>query len=1155
MNFVSAEIYPQRRRSLRALAALGAALAILIPIAVFGALPASGPVLAWGANSPQAAEVGGLAGKVTKIAAGEGTAPQSTHSLALLEDGTVRAWGAGSSGQLGQGAQASSATPVQVDNLSQVVDIAAGQQHSLALKSDGTVWAWGAAGCGQLGAQPSVPAGGVLGQVSTRPVQVLGLPPGIKAIAAGRAFNLALDTNGRLWAWGDNRSGQLGNGVPAHPRPPDFIVFGCYARGDTGTAQLAPTPVALADEVVSFDAGSDHVLALTKRGQVWSWGSDCEGQLGNPVPGAPTPALGRGAPAPVGGLPDGHVVAVAAGGADFGGHSLALTDDGQVFSWGLAELLGAGAQDTQPTTCVNVDYPMSRGGGHSAPVQVQKGDGSSLTDVVALAAGADHSLAVTADGGLVSWGRNSRGQLGVEGAEARTSAVPVALATTGGAPFVAMAAAGRQSLAVMGNQPPARPSPEFTGTVPLPSDFPPDVTGDINKPLEDINDAVEETQQTVLDALEKPVPAAEDAAEEAQHIEPPSIPATERVAVPRIEPPVPGTGGGVFVMGYSDMEDETWGHPCSVQPPQTTCNTAGARYLLRRAVSYVTPGKSAPRLLLVSGSHAPIYADIRGAGFARGCPADPGLPVAFPGCFDVTMASGDLLRAESFCRPAPPPTRGGPPGPSPCHPDWRPDNDVSKVDFNDYDGIVVGSIMPFWPDSAGRVLGLQRRQQLIDYVNSGHGLVMFGQANGYQSNPPPGDEGDTGHPAGMECRFESGPDANGREYCRAGVYQYLPFLNDPEYSEEFVKLLSPTDFLSVAEAGKQLGLADEDVNEYRQRPDTWFSESCGFDVFLTDKFQRISAMGTHKKIPDETKCSGVSADPASVVEGNAGTRPLTFEIKLNSVRSPDAVGSIQETTQKVHFRTVDGSATKADNDYIPTEGTLEFNTQPGSAEGGPQSVTVQVVGDTAVETDETINLHLTGEGVSEFEQTIVGTIVNDDGLPTDGQAGKQEGVPPPNAQGGQNNLLGQPGGPVSAAVPGSVPAPASAQAQAVAQVQAPGAQAQAQSQSQAQGQSQVQAQSHANAPQVAVMKEKQKQEQLQRAYTNNQLVPAELLATSRRPNPVMPLVIMAGSVISALGLALFRRGLSPSSQEEKVPQEGEDQSDRPLWLRRKRSQR
>jgi hypothetical protein len=119
----------------------------------------------------------GLTG-VVAIAAGD------LHNLALREDGTVYAWGSNFTGQLGNGTYSSYYSFVQlVDNLTDVVAIAAGSAHSMVLKSDGTVWAWGSNTSGQLGNGTD--------QDSNIPVQAIGLTSA-RAIAAGGRQSLAV---------------------------------------------------------------------------------------------------------------------------------------------------------------------------------------------------------------------------------------------------------------------------------------------------------------------------------------------------------------------------------------------------------------------------------------------------------------------------------------------------------------------------------------------------------------------------------------------------------------------------------------------------------------------------------------------------------------------------------------------------------------------------------------------------------------------------------------------------------------------------------------------------------------------------------------------------------------------------------------------------
>lgn len=139
--------------------------------------------------------VPGLSG-VSQIAAG------SEYTLALMNNGTVRAWGDNSTGQLGWGINVGAVNlPVFVPGLSGVKQIAAGNGHTLALMEDGTVKAWGYNAAGQLG----------LGDTKNRvtPTVVPSLSS-VKQIAAGSAHSLALMENGTVKAWGYNGYGQLG---------------------------------------------------------------------------------------------------------------------------------------------------------------------------------------------------------------------------------------------------------------------------------------------------------------------------------------------------------------------------------------------------------------------------------------------------------------------------------------------------------------------------------------------------------------------------------------------------------------------------------------------------------------------------------------------------------------------------------------------------------------------------------------------------------------------------------------------------------------------------------------------------------------------------------------------------------------------------------
>ena len=153
--------------------------------------------------------ISGLTG-VTAIAGGY------LYSLALKSDGTVWAWGWNPYGELGNGTYTDSNTPVQVSGFTGVTAIAGGFEHALALKSDGTVWAWGLQSLGELGNGTFGSPFGFTG--SNTPVQVLGpggagYLTGVTAIAAVGFHSLALKNDGTVWAWGHNQYGELGNGT------------------------------------------------------------------------------------------------------------------------------------------------------------------------------------------------------------------------------------------------------------------------------------------------------------------------------------------------------------------------------------------------------------------------------------------------------------------------------------------------------------------------------------------------------------------------------------------------------------------------------------------------------------------------------------------------------------------------------------------------------------------------------------------------------------------------------------------------------------------------------------------------------------------------------------------------------------------------------
>lgn len=308
------------------------------------------PIMA-SANAKDVAETETVG--VTAIAGGD------SHTLALRYDGSVWVWGHNAKGQLGDGTTTSSQKPVQASGLApfrgMVAGIAAGHNHNLAVKTDGTVWAWGENDFGQLGD----------GTTTNRsaPVKVSGVT-NAKAVAAGGDHSLALMSSGQVLSWGRNNRGQLGNG--------------------TTTDNSTPVQVGgLGSGVDAVAAGTWHSVAL-KGGVPWTWGDNNYHQLGN---GQPPSATGLvTAPVQVANLSG--VVCVSAQSVD----TLALKSDGTGWGWGNngAGQLGDGTN-------------MPR----AAPVQI-----SGLVGLKALAAGGLHSLGLKNDGTVWAWGGNTVAQLG-----------------------------------------------------------------------------------------------------------------------------------------------------------------------------------------------------------------------------------------------------------------------------------------------------------------------------------------------------------------------------------------------------------------------------------------------------------------------------------------------------------------------------------------------------------------------------------------------------------------------------------------------------------------------------------------------------------------------------------------------------------------------
>ena len=344
----------------------------------------TGSVLTWGSNSNGQLGNNSTTDSSTPVALTSfidivDVEGGTRHSLALKTDGTVWAWGADDHGMLGNGGSVDSSVPVKVSNISSSVVIAAGNNHNLAILSDGSAWAWGWNGYGQLGNNTTVD--------SSVPVKITTLTssPGaaVVAVSGGYAHSLALKSDGTVWAWGYNGSGQLGN--------------------NTTTNSSIPIQVAGLSQITAIAAGSNHSLALDSSGNVWAWGYNAFGQLGNNT--TVDSSIPVQVENPTGTTTLSNIVAISAGSL----HSLALDGNGNVWAWGY----NSSGQLGNATT-VNSSLPVEVSG---------LGGSGDLSDITAISAGAYHNVALRSDGVVLDWGSDSNGQIGNN--STTNSSVPV----------------------------------------------------------------------------------------------------------------------------------------------------------------------------------------------------------------------------------------------------------------------------------------------------------------------------------------------------------------------------------------------------------------------------------------------------------------------------------------------------------------------------------------------------------------------------------------------------------------------------------------------------------------------------------------------------------------------------------------------------------
>ena len=336
---------------------------------------------------------------------GDGETYGDQYEGGLLRDspgGDVYAWGLNDVGQLGDGTYEDTFIPVLCPVLrgKNITWLSAGSSHVIAINEDGIVFSWGSNSRGQLGlsdaplskcSDVSVQSNcdGDRPDQSPYPTSIVDLYGDRVLMTSSRGnSNLAVTKRVLTYGWGENELGQIGSGDKTDRNIP---------------AQMA-TAVQLRFVLVAM--GGEHAMGLTALGEVYVWGSNSYGQLGQdtlglgPAAGAP---MQSDTPLVVPGLQGKMVVKIAAGWS----HCMALTESGEVWVWGRNDFGQLGLGDK-----------IERHG--PVHLQTSTGQGVEMGFVTAIAAGRSHSIWLGADGAPYTAGRNDAGQLGVGDSIGRT---------------------------------------------------------------------------------------------------------------------------------------------------------------------------------------------------------------------------------------------------------------------------------------------------------------------------------------------------------------------------------------------------------------------------------------------------------------------------------------------------------------------------------------------------------------------------------------------------------------------------------------------------------------------------------------------------------------------------------------------------------------
>lgn len=338
-------------------------------------IDADGVLWMWGANSSDQVGNGGMGNDKDVHGGTIQTIPEKimdnvasvncgyNHTAALKTDGSLWIWGSKYHTTLGDGSTESSPVPLKImDNVAAVSCCGdSNTAYTAVIKSDGSLWAWGRNGFGQLGNGST--------EDSNVPVKIM---ENVTAVSCGMGYTAAIKIDGSLWMWGHNVYGQLGNGG----------VGNCK---NTMGQSIQTVPMKVMDDVATVSCGYGHTAAVKLDGNLWMWGANSRGQLGNggggnneyrklPIQTVPVKVM--------------EGVASASCGYD---HTVACGTDGSLWTWGnnyYGELGNGVTEDS------------------STPVKIMN------SGVAAISCGFGHTIVLKMDDTVWTWGSNHSGELG-----------------------------------------------------------------------------------------------------------------------------------------------------------------------------------------------------------------------------------------------------------------------------------------------------------------------------------------------------------------------------------------------------------------------------------------------------------------------------------------------------------------------------------------------------------------------------------------------------------------------------------------------------------------------------------------------------------------------------------------------------------------------